>query len=160
MCFDFPSHQSAWRVRSQMPAPGRRGENSSRRFGSRRGAEMLSVLPEKSPAQRGAGSNWRPVAEPPGRRYLTITVRFPPDYWRGGKLRYQRGGNNLYAGIRAFIPALAVFGRELQLVSHSREFRQGLGPHLLHDLATVNLHGNLAHTEIGGDLLVQPSSYD
>jgi hypothetical protein len=161
MCFDFPSHLSAWtsRVRSQMPAPGGRGEDS-RRFGVSSRQKNAFGSAGKKPRPAGAGLKWRPVAGPPGRRFLTITARFPPDYWTGGKIGYQRGGNNLYAGIGASIPALAVFWCELQLVSHACEFGQGLGPHLLHDLATVDLHGNLAHTEVAGDLLVQPSSHD
>lgn len=60
---------------------------------------------EKAPPSKGRGQIGGRLLIPPGRRFLTITVRLPPGYWSGGKIGYQRGGNNLYAGIRAFIPA-------------------------------------------------------
>src|SRR5580765_7493781 len=45
--------------------------------------------------------------------------------------------------------------RQLQLVGHARQVRQGRCPHLAHYLATMNLYRDFAYAEVGCDLLVQ-----
>src|SRR5258705_593587 len=44
--------------------------------------------------------------------------------------------------------------RQLQLVSHARQVRQGRCPHLTHYLAAMNFYRDFAYAEVGGDLLV------
>src|SRR6267142_3906298 len=44
--------------------------------------------------------------------------------------------------------------RQLQLVSHARQVRQGRCPHLTHYLAAMNFYRDFAYAEIGCDLLV------
>src|SRR3954469_19685725 len=44
--------------------------------------------------------------------------------------------------------------RQLQLVGHARQIRQGRCLHLAHDLATVNFYRDLAYAEVGGRLFV------
>src|SRR5712671_3712084 len=44
--------------------------------------------------------------------------------------------------------------RQLQLVGHARQIRQGRCLHLAHDLATVNFYCDLAYAEVGGRLFV------
>src|SRR5271155_3250648 len=43
--------------------------------------------------------------------------------------------------------------RQLQLVGHARQVRQGGRPHLTHDLATMNFYRDFAYAEVGCDLL-------
>src|SRR6266550_7125476 len=44
--------------------------------------------------------------------------------------------------------------RQLQLVGHARQVRQGRCPHLTHYLATMNFDRDFAYAEVGCDLLV------
>jgi hypothetical protein len=44
--------------------------------------------------------------------------------------------------------------RQLQLVGHARQVRQGRCPHLTHYLATMNFYRDFAYAEVGCDLLV------
>ena len=44
--------------------------------------------------------------------------------------------------------------RQLQLVGHARQVRQGRCPHLAHYLATMNFYRDFAYAEVGCDLLV------
>src|SRR5229473_2383204 len=52
--------------------------------------------------------------------------------------------------------AMRLCRRQLQLVGHARQVRQGRCPHLAHYLATMNLYRDFAYAEVGCDLLVQP----
>src|ERR1700740_1732239 len=45
--------------------------------------------------------------------------------------------------------------RQLQLVGHARQVRQGRCPHLAHDLAAMYFYRDFAYAEVGCDLLVQ-----
>ena len=45
--------------------------------------------------------------------------------------------------------------RQLQLVGHTRQIRQGRCAHLAHYLATMNFYRDFAYAEVGCDLLVQ-----
>ena len=49
--------------------------------------------------------------------------------------------------------------RQLQLVGHARQVRQGRCPHLAHYLATMNLYRDFAYAEVGCDLLVLPPAH-
>jgi hypothetical protein len=44
--------------------------------------------------------------------------------------------------------------RQLQLVRHARQVRQGRCPHLAHDLATMDFYRDFAYAEVACDLLV------
>jgi len=44
-------------------------------------------------------------------------------------------------------------------IRHSHQLGQRFRLHLAHDIAAMNLHGNLANVEIGGDLLVQTAGH-
>src|ERR1700688_1169892 len=55
--------------------------------------------------------------------------------------------------------AMWLYRRQLQLVGHARQVRQGRCPHLTHYLATMNFYRDFAYAEIGCDLLVQPPGH-
>src|SRR6201989_601678 len=46
--------------------------------------------------------------------------------------------------------------RQLQLVGHARQVRQGRCPHFAHYLATMNFYRDLAYAKLARNLLVQP----
>jgi hypothetical protein len=49
-------------------------------------------------------------------------------------------------------------GIKAKLVGHAHECGQGVGVHLLHDLAPVSLDRNLTNAELAADLLVEQAS--
>ncbi|TCU11801.1 hypothetical protein EV131_1367 [Rhizobium laguerreae] len=117
--------------------------------------EVESVLPALRPKRSlppggeaqggpiGSDAAWEEEVENERTRIIEEGSR--RGYRPPGRIDYQWGGGELYAEPRPLRVRLRLSRREHQLVSHTREFGQGSGTHLLHDLAAVNLHGNLAH---------------
>ena len=67
-----------------------------------------------------------------------------------GALRESRGASALGNANRA----MWLWRRQVQLVGHARQVRQGRCPHLAHYLATMNFYRDFAYAEIGCDLLI------
>ena len=53
------------------------------------------------------------------------------------------------------IGRLLLAGRILQLCRHSDQFRQGFRLHLVHHVAAMDFHSDLAGPQIEGDLLIE-----
>ena len=47
---------------------------------------------------------------------------------------------------------------EAEVIRHPNEIGNGVGPHLAHGLTAMDLDGDFAEADLGGDLLVQEAS--
>jgi hypothetical protein len=65
-----------------------------------------------------------------------------------------------YAAEQCPADRLTLLARQPQQVCHSHQLSQRLCAHFSHHLAPMNLYGDLAHSQLGRDLLIQKASAD
>ena len=72
-------------------------------------------------------------------------------------LVYRKWSGKLYLGIRR---KNSSHSAHTECIRHAHKFCEGFCPHLSHDIAAMNLHGDLADADFAGDLFVHQAGRD